>query len=148
PKTLDELADTYELLEAFGEAERMLERALRAREAAGVPAGDIMRTLAQIGLMQRAQGSPARAETTLKRGRAVAERAAATKSAEAAACGNYLGLVYRDLGRYAEAEAQLQSVLATRVALFGERSAQAAHTNNLLGTLYMLLGDYGRAEQH
>ncbi len=148
PAILDELASTYELLEAFEEAEKASRLALEKRQSRGAPATEVLTNLAKIGLMQRAQGKPARAEATLRDCLVRSEQSASRETAAGAACQNMLGLAYRDLGRYSESETSLQAALATRVRLLGESHTDVGHTLNLLGTLYMLLGDHPRAEDY
>ncbi len=145
PALLDRLATAYERMDRFDLAEQALARGVALRAQRGADGAELAAVLVRVGLMQRAQGRLADAETTLLRCIALAEAGAGEASEPVAACRNMLGLAWRDGGRYAEAEGMLTRALTIREKVLPADHADLEHTLNLLGTLYLLLGDLPRA---
>lgn len=151
-RLLDPLGNAYENTDRFGDAERVVSRALDIRRRIASPSAATVAattaTMVQLGIMQRSTGKLQEAIATLSACLQLAESALGRDSLEAAACMTFLGLLYTDTGAYAEAEPLLTLAVDIREKRLGAYHADTAHSINILGTLYRWLGDYPRAKTY
>jgi CHAT domain-containing protein/tetratricopeptide (TPR) repeat protein len=122
------LADIYQALEYFSEAEEQHKRALAIREQVLRPDNeDLGRSIGRLGLLYLAQGRMEDAEPLLARGLAIAQsrRGLYSKENEADSLNN-LGLVYSATGRSEKADESFRRALQIDETIYGASHPEVA----------------------
>lgn len=137
---LDVLAQGYDNLSLYEDAEKYAREALRIREelfAPGEPNADLATSLNTLGWILHQRGAQDEAEPLLRRALEMRRVLFPDGHEELARSLNDLGVVREARGDYAEAESSYRESLAVRVPLVGERHRGVAVTlSNLSVVLY------------
>lgn len=145
---LDVLAEGYDKLSLFDDAERHAREALRLRrELFGTEAAhaDVATSLNTLGWILHQQGESAEAEPLLRDAVAMRRTLFPAGHDLLARSLNDLGVVREDQADYEEAEALYRESLAMRLALVGERHRGVAVTLSNLSVVLYRRGDLDEA---
>jgi serine/threonine-protein kinase len=131
------LADGYDRLGLFREAEPWARRALDLRRRAlGARHPEVSSALNLTGWIVHELGKPKDAEPYLKEAIAIGLAADSSYHVDVSRARNDLGVVYNALGRYTEAQEVLGAALTSRRASLGDRHRAVGITANNLAAAY------------
>lgn len=146
-QSLNTLANVYTSIGRYGEAERLLTRAIGIIEALGGPKHERVGFLSdQLGVLYHMQGRLADAETALVRGLTIRQSTLPAEHPEVAQSLANLGMVYLSQGRAAEAAAHVKQSMAIREKVLPPGHPDLAHSLNSLAGLHVEAGRYAEAE--
>jgi tetratricopeptide (TPR) repeat protein len=147
-RALINLAVVYQSQGTYGEAEKLLKRALTITEKAlGENHPDVAVILNNLANAYYQQGKYAGAEGLHKRALAIREKALGTSHVDVAQTLYNLANVYYQEGKYADAEALFKRALATQERALGPDHPRVTKTRENLGTVYGVQGKYADAEE-
>ncbi len=142
---LEVLADGYDRLGLYGEAETLAREALALRRDLSGPAHpDGSQALTLLGWILHERGRPNDAEPLIREAAAIRRAAGERYRGDLARSLNDLGVVHNAQTRYADAETVLAEALAIRRAMLGDgHRAVGITANNLAAAFYF----QGRVDQ-
>lgn len=145
--SLERLGQLYQTQGRYGEAEPLLQKALKSRfKLCGEDHLDYAASLNNLAELYRVQGRYSEAESLYARSLKIAERQLGVDHHNVAKSLNNLATLYTFQGRYSEAESLYIRSLGIRERQLGGDHSDVANSLNNLAALYTSQGRYNEAE--
>jgi tetratricopeptide (TPR) repeat protein len=145
--SLDRLGRLYLAQGRYGEAEPLLQKALRLRcRLLDKEHPDVAASLNNLAGLYKSQGRYPEAEPLFQRSLNILEQQLGENHPDVASSLNNLAILYQSQGRYPEAEPLFLQSLSIRKRQLGENHPDVANSLNNLADLYYSQGRYSEAE--